>query len=164
MFSKSASTVVVSVAFAIVLTVTPVPSALRVPVVSAAWVLFAASLLGWFLSVKRSLSPIEKRERLDALAKVGNALKDKWISDKKIVFVTKLRTKHWLASAKTFARHNFNMAQYGQFVANSPRPTTVFRIEYSKATAQFPAENLETVYKVIGCLEGLERLRDTIRG
>ena len=106
MFSKSAWTVVVSVAFAIVLTVTPVPLALRVLVVSAAWVLFAASLLGWFLSVKRSLSPIEKRERLDALAKVGNALKDKWISDKKIVFVTKLRTKHWLASAKTFARHN----------------------------------------------------------
>ena len=162
--SKSAWTVVVSVAFAIVLTVTPIPSAWRAPVVSAAWALFAASLVGWFLSVKKTLSPIEKRERVDALSKVGNALKDKWISDKKITLITKLRTKHWLASAKTFARQNFNMAQYDQFVANSPKPTTVFRIEYSKTTGQFPAENLETVYKVIGCLEGLERLTSTIRG
>lgn len=164
MASKSAWTVVVSVAFAIVLTVTPIPAAWRVFVVTAAWVLFAASLLGWFLSIKRSLSPIEKRERLDAIAKAGNAFKDRWLSDQKVTFLAKLRTKHWLGSAKRFAKHNFTMTQYDQFVANTPRPTTVFRIEYSKIKAQFPAENLEMIYKIIGCLEGLERLRDSIRG
>ena len=164
MASKSAWTVIVSVAFAIVLTVTPISTAWRVPVVAAAWALFAASLLGWFLSVKRSLSPIEKRERLDALAKVGNALKDKWLSDKKITSTTKLRTKYWLSSVNRFAKHNFNMAQYDQFTRNQPRPTTIFRIEYAKTKAQFPAGNLETAYEVIGSLEGLENLRGSIRG
>jgi hypothetical protein len=164
MASKSALAVIVSVTFAIVLTVAPIPTAWRVPVVAAAWALFAASLLGWFLSVKRSLSPIEKREHLDALAKTGNALRDKCLSDKNITFITKLGTKYWLSSVKRFAKHNFNMAQYDRFTGNQPRPTTIFRIEYAKTKAQFPAENLETAYEIIGCLEGLEHLRDTIRG
>jgi hypothetical protein len=116
------------------------------------------------LSVKRSLSPIEKREHLDALAKTGNALRDKCLSDKNITFITKLRTKNWLSSVNRFSKHNFNMEQYDQLTGNQPRPTTIFRIEYAKTKGQFPAENLETAYKVIGRLEGLEKLRDSIRG
>jgi hypothetical protein len=91
-------------------------------------------------------------------------LRDKCLSDKKITFITKLRTKYWLSSVNRFARHNFNMTQYDQFAGNRPRPTSVFNIELAKAQGQFRNENLEAAYKVIGCLEGLNRLRDSIRG
>ena len=162
MASKSAWAVLVSVAFAIVLTVTPIPTAWRAPVVAAAWTLFAASLLGWVWSEKRALSPIEKRERSDALTKTGNVLKDKCLANEKITFITKLRTKYWLALVNRFAKHNFSMAQYDQFAGHLPRATTIFHIELAKTKAQFP-ENFEYVYKIFGCLEGLERLRNSIR-
>jgi hypothetical protein len=162
MASKSAWAVLVSVAFAIVLTATPIPTAWRAPVVAAAWTFFAASLLGWVWSEKRALSPIEKRERSDALTKTGNVLKDKCLENEKITFITKFRTKCWLALVNRFVKHNFSMSQYDQFAGNSPRATTIFHLELAKTKAEFP-ENFEYVYKIFGCLEGLERLRNSIR-
>src|SRR5438094_6647194 len=109
MASKSAWAVLVSVAFAIVLTVTPIPTAWRAPVVAAAWTLFAASLLGWVWSEKRALSPIEKRERSDALTKTGNVLKDKCLAIERISLITNFGKKYWFALVIRFARNNLTL-------------------------------------------------------
>lgn len=124
-----------------------------------------AGFFAWREQYQEELGrPIEKRERLDKFAKTGNVLRDKHLNDKKITFLTKFRTKYWISSVNRFAKHNFNMAQYDQFTGNRPRPTTIFKIELSKSDGVVRSENLKTTYKVIGCLEGLNRLRDSIRG
>src|SRR5438105_4686702 len=97
-----------------------------------------AGFFAWREQYQHALvRPIEKREHLDALAKTGNALRDRCLRNEKITFITKLRTKYWLSSVNRFTKHNFNMTQYDEFAGSRPKPTSVFNIELAKAEGQF---------------------------
>lgn len=149
--SRQLWSVILSVAFAIVLTVTPIPANSRPYVVTAAWAFFAASLLGWILSQKKALSPVDKRDALDKLVQRGQRLTREWTAGKR----PKLRTRLWSSQVDSFVRSNFSMTLYDQFKNYTPEAGSVFSLAMEKPKAEFP--DFDTVISIMGKTQGLQR-------
>jgi hypothetical protein len=153
--------VILSVAFAIVLTVTPIPETWRPVVVTAAWTFFVASLIGWLLSQKKSLSPVEKREKLDGLVRRGEVLAEKWMSGKQPT----IRTWLWLSQVDAFVKTNFSLTLYDQFRSYTADAGSVFASALKKENTGKPGQKeYNQAVLIMGRYQGLDkRLRPSIR-
>jgi hypothetical protein len=59
----------------------------------------------------RSGRPMEIRDRLDELVRIGESLCNKWMNNKHPTW----RTKRWIATTRAFAKHHFSIPQYDVF-------------------------------------------------
>lgn len=138
--SKQFWSVVVTAAFAVALTFTPMPENWRSPVVIGAWIVTAFAGGAWVTEHTKTsvLSSLEKRKCLDKLISRGHALYDQWLFRKR----PRLRTKLWHHTVKSFVSRNFNMTLNDQFKQYSaPESGTIYKIELAKIKEKLPTRD-----------------------
>jgi hypothetical protein len=107
--------------------------------------------------------PIEQREHLDALLKIGDHMMAKCFRQKRINIVTKWRIETWRKSANAFVRHNFRMGIYDRFIALSQPPRgMIFDMEIAKLQNQLPAKVVHYISQLAATLEGLKQVQPEI--
>jgi hypothetical protein len=160
--SKQFWSVVVTAAFAIAITFTPLPESWRLPVVIGAWIITAFAGGAWLNEHRKTsvLSALKKRNCLDNLMSRGNALYDQWLVGRR----PRLRTKLWHYTVKSFVSRNFSMTLNDQFKQySSPEPATIYKIELAKLKEQLPPTIAESALKISAYLAGLKWIRREIR-
>jgi hypothetical protein len=117
MASKQFWGVVVTAAFAVALTLTPMPENWRLPVVISAWIVTAFASGAWVNEHAKTsvLSALKGRNYLDKLVSRGHALGDQWLNGRR----PKLRTEFWYHAVKRFVSHNFSITLNDQFKQHS---------------------------------------------
>ena len=160
--SKQFWSVVVTAAFAVALTFTPLPENWRLPVVISAWIITAFAGGAWVNEHRKTsgLSALEKRNYLDKFMSRGHAFGDQWLTGRR----PKLRTELWYHAVERFVSRNFNMTLNDQFKQYSaPKPAAIYKIELAKIKKQLPPKIAESLLKIHGYLHGLESIRTEVR-
>lgn len=160
--SKQLWGVVVTAAFAVALTFTPMSENWRLPVVISAWIITAFAGGAWVNEHRKTsvLSALEKRNCLDKLMSRGQALYDQWLVRKR----PRLRTTLWHQTVRSFVSRNFNMTLNDQFKQYSvPKGGTIYKIEFAKIKEQLSPKIAESALKISAHLQGLKWIRREIR-
>jgi hypothetical protein len=162
MASKQFWGVVVTAAFAIAITFTPMPEKWRYPVVVAAWLVMAFAGGGWLNEHRKgaALSTLGKRDKTGQLIERGVVLKNQWLEENTR---PRLRTWLWDKAVDDFVRHNFTMAQYDAFRRHLVPVSQIYQIAMiaprETKSAQFEAAKM--IASKVSALESLSKeIRD----
>ena len=110
----------------------------------------------------RSERPIEIRDRLDKLVRIGESFRNKWLNNKRPTW----RTKRWIATTRAFAKHHFSIPQYDRFNSEAfdsdeegaeMLVAIIFQLQKSDPKGYPLAMQVEKM------IEGLKRVREDIR-
>jgi hypothetical protein len=145
--SKQLFGVIMTAAFAIALTFTPLPENWRSPVVIIAWRVTAFAGGAWVnenRKTQKDLNPVDKREKLDRLVRRGQHLTGEWVAGKR----PKLRTRLWFSQVDGFVRSNFSVTPYDQFNNYTPNAGAVYSLALEKPKTEFP--DFDTVISTMG--------------
>jgi hypothetical protein len=106
--------------------------------------------------------PIEIRDRLDELVRIGESLRSKWLNKKR----PRWRTQRWIVTTRTFVKRHFSVSQYDEFnieAVGSNEEGAEMRVAIILKLQTSDPKGYALAMQVEKMVEGLKRIRKEIR-